>query len=233
MSGGFYVGAYWGGRPESSTECAARLLDCFQCLAHAHPLLSAWYRKGRTKKEAESGSPIDVELGSLEKLLETGRQRTDIGGQPMPELGFSIGLWNNNPVSVSFSAFCGADPDTPRIPNNCLVNLPALGESSRGLYGRGVAMEIILALIASWEPDWATFSSHELRELQGDWQSTRRVAGWATYVADRSVFDVQLPDGVQVEDAGQGLLVTAGPDPQHVDEELVVKVAALFPPDVR
>jgi hypothetical protein len=96
MADRFYAGAYWGPRAESSAQCAARLEACLRSLGRSHEVLSRWYRKG-TSRSAASGRPIDIDADTLESLLSGGRNRTDVGGEVIAELGFSLALWNNNP----------------------------------------------------------------------------------------------------------------------------------------
>ena len=120
----FYTGAYWGPRTESLAQCATRLEICLRSLGASHEVLSRWYGKGRSRSAA-SRRAIDVEIGTLESMLARGRNRTDVGGEVIAELGFSLELWNNNPVAVSFSTLCGAAPTTPSIMNSCVLTLPA------------------------------------------------------------------------------------------------------------
>ena len=217
----YYVGAYWGDRAESVTACAQCLADCLDRLAKTHVLLSTWYRKGRSKAAA-SRQQVDVSPAALESLLDSGRSRTDVGGEVITELGFSASLWNKNADDVSFSILCGATPGTSSIKNNFLLKLPTPSEVSAEVYDPAIAHRILMSVVEVWQPQWATFTSHALREQQNA-EANRPVAGWQTFVATSTKPGV--PSGVHVEDVSNGILLTAGPDPLHVSESQISAAA--------
>ncbi|WP_408640304.1 Imm52 family immunity protein [Saccharomonospora cyanea] len=134
----FYVGAYWGPRVESANECARRLALCLSQLGVVHPALATWFRKGRSKSAA-SGNPVATSVDVLEAMLVGGRDRTDVDGRVISELGFSVSLWNKNPVPVSFSTTCGASPATSSVKNYFTLELPEPVGAAAELYDPGVA----------------------------------------------------------------------------------------------
>jgi hypothetical protein len=208
----FYAGAYWGPRAESSAQCAARLEACLTSLGRSHDVLSRWYRKG-TSRSAASGRPIDIDADTLESMLSGGRNRTDIGGEAIAELGFSLALWNNNPTAVSLSTLCGATPTTASIMNSFVLTLPAASGTAVELYDAEAAKRILMSMIEAWRPQWATFASHAMRARQNT-VVPRPVVGWQTFVAASP--QSPPPPGLQVENVDRGVLVTTGTDPLHV-----------------
>jgi hypothetical protein len=219
----FYAGAYWGPRAESSAECAARLEACLTGLGGSHELLARWYRKGRTRSAA-SGQPVDIDREVLEAMLAAGRGREEVGGEVIPELGFSLALWNNNPVAASLSALCGASPATPSIMNSFVLTLPAGSGAAAGLYDAGVAAGILRSVVEAWRPRWATFASHAMRTRQGG--AAPPVVGWQTFVETPP--PSPPPPGLHLEELDRGVVVTAGPDPLHVpDDQLAAAIAYL------
>ena len=110
VDGRFILGAYWGPREESLETCARRLVDCLQGLAEISPVFDGWYRKGASKAAA-SREPVGRDLKQLEDLLDSGRHRTDFGGDVMAELGLNAELWNRQTDrTAAWSVTCGAFP---------------------------------------------------------------------------------------------------------------------------
>lgn len=67
----------------------------------------------------------------------------------------------------------------------------------------------MLAVVEAWEPDWATFASHRLREVV-DPAPRQPVTGWITYLSPRGRKPVPTHEDAVVEPAGEGvMLVTA------------------------
>ena len=74
----FYIGAYWGSRPESAESCGRRLADCLAGMAEIDDALSSWFRKGKSKAAAKESIATDAE--SLADLLARERNRRDVDG---------------------------------------------------------------------------------------------------------------------------------------------------------
>lgn len=152
----------------------------------------------------------------LEELLLAGQNRRDMDRVPIPELGFSAGLWNGDfERGVGLSVNCGVWSRV--VPNSFVLKLPKVGEAVE-LYTAQTAMAVFRVVVDAWEPEWATWSSAALRELQGA-EPPAKVMGWATYLSSRDALeDVDAPEGVEVAAAGSGVLVTVGDDPGEVSE---------------
>jgi hypothetical protein len=217
MGDPFYCGAYWGPRAEPAASCASRLAQCLADLGAAHPVLGAWHRKGRSRSAA-SGGPIDTGAEALASLLAGGRHRRDVGGEVIDELGFTQSLWNRNPVAVSFSTLCGAVPATTAIRNHFVLELPAADDRSAELYDPAVATRMVAAIVSAWRPEWATFAGYAMRARQ-DATPPALVVGWQTYLS--GVEPRPAPAGLRVDTIADGVLVTAGPDPLRVSDDLL------------
>ncbi|MGI5175326.1 Imm52 family immunity protein [Dactylosporangium sp. CA-152071] len=221
MADSFYLGAYWGPRAESVGSCAERLADCIGRLGAAHPVLSAWHRKGRSVSAA-SAQPIDTGRDALEVLLSEGRDRTDIGGEVIEELGFHAALWNRG-AAVSLRTLCGAVPAAPFVSNSCVLGPFSPSDTAAVLFEPAVARGILMALVEAWDPQWAAFTSNAMRESQHP-SPGRPVAGWLTYVAgDKDLHSP--PPGVIVEKVAEGTLITAASDPRQVSGPQIAAVA--------
>jgi hypothetical protein len=84
----------WGKRPESLNECRARLKDCFSRLANVGEPLAVWYEK--LNKPTPERAVRWHDDSELERLLRKGILYLDLPREPIPDLGFSVGLWNGN-----------------------------------------------------------------------------------------------------------------------------------------
>lgn len=175
MSKPFYLGAYWGARPETPAACAQRLADMLKRLGDINAQLGSWYEKG-TSPTPDPELRIDPAANTLTALVEKGSQRA--GDRPMPELGYAISAWNGRDPGISLAVTCGATATTG-VSNAVALTLPA-PEDAPDLYGRSVALDILAAVVETWEPDWATLTSHPIRRAQGP-TGPGIVYGWATW----------------------------------------------------
>src|SRR3569833_657705 len=104
----FDIGVYWGDRREGIRECVARLEAHFSALASTSDQLAQWFNKAPRKPKAPA--PVDVHSpAALTQLLQRGVNRKDFGQEEIPELGFTISLWNGaqGGWSCSTDIMCG------------------------------------------------------------------------------------------------------------------------------
>lgn len=219
MSERFYLGAYWGPRRERVDQCARRLARCLAGLGRHSEILAAWCLKADRTSAMES--PVSMDEGELARLLRSGENRRDVNAAPIPELGFSAGLWNGDfERSVGLSTKCGAWSSA--VPNSFVLNLPPAEQGAIGLHEPETAKAILGVVIEAWEPEWATWTSHYLREVQDAVVGTP-VLGWATYLSFRmGIPDEGIPSDVEIEPLGPGVLVTIGESPRHVSESALL-----------
>jgi hypothetical protein len=214
----FYVGAYWGDRKESAEECARRLSGCLTALTEVDPLLGSWRGLGRSRTTSQT--LVGTDAGSLEQLLLKGRNRRDADRSVIEELGFQVGMWNGQETEISLSASVGGYAGTPGLSNAVVLKLPAPVGIARRLYGRQVAQRITEAIVESWEPNWATWASHPLQEVQ-DAPARTPVVGWLTYLSQARL----APDSahtIGAEPLHGGWLVRAADDVDGVSGDVVL-----------
>jgi hypothetical protein len=219
-----YMGAYWGPRPAPVDACAERLAKFMESLSDIDPLLASWFETGYSLRSARA-KKVEPQAGALRELLLASRARRDGAARSvMNDLGFRIGLWNGNDTQVGLSATCGASPPTTAFGNRVVVNLPEAEGPALSLYQPRTGLAILKAIIAAWEPSWATWTSDRLRNAQQP-KPGQVVVGWATYVPSPSPFPGgNLPLGVAGETLGTGVLITIGDDPVSVPESSVLAV---------
>jgi hypothetical protein len=223
-----YIGAYWGPRPAPVDACAARLATFMESLSEIDPLLASWYETGYSLKSARA-KKVEPHPSVLRELLLAGQARRDDPARSvMSDLGFRIGLWNGNDTQIRLSTTCGAAPSVPGILNAVVVGLPEAEGLALSLYRPTTGLAILKAIVAVWEPSWATWTNHRLRNEQQP-KPGQVVLGWATYVASPSPFPGgNVPPGVAVETLGTGALITIGDDPVSVPEASVLAVRGLL-----
>jgi hypothetical protein len=159
------IGLYWSARKESLDQCSARCFSTLSCL-RAHGF-SSFYHLGRTRKEALKHR-FELSLGSIRQLLKRGVHRNDIDRKPIPDLGYSFGLWSGGPEDRSYavSSYCGSY--SPFVGNSFLVRLPAIGPHSLPSL-LPVMPALFRELTDIWTPDRAVVCDRsELRWDQGE-----------------------------------------------------------------
>ena len=185
----FYLGAYWGSRRESSRRCGGRLATCLVGLGEIDEALAAWFRRGARKAAAKT--PVELDAASLDEFLAQGVNRRDVGGEVIEELGFSVGLWNRSRPAVGLSGTVGAHPSFGGVLNSIVFDFPPPQDEAARLYEPAVAAAIFDVVVEAWAPDWATWTSHSLRSVQGA-APREPVIGWMTYLT--SPVATELPN---------------------------------------
>lgn len=214
--------AYWTSRGESAEDGAARLVRCLCQLQTLNPVLDRWYAKTRTRDEM----PREVEVTSeaLTALLLRGQIRREQGGYAIPKLGYSAALWNGRGEDAAdFSVTCGATASDIGVLNHFVVKLEPSSKPSEPI---GCSMDLgaalIDAIVRAWEPDWATWSDHRLRDAQAA-APGQPILGWITYLKS----GCQIPDVSDiavVSEANDGHLVAVRDSSSSVTTERVIEL---------
>ncbi|MCG8421216.1 MAG: hypothetical protein MJE77_25120 [Proteobacteria bacterium] len=163
-----FVGAYWSQRQESREESAKRIVLCLSLLKSQSELFAEWFMKARTKAAAFE-NPLSIDLDTVASTLRVDRR--DVGGEAMPELGFSLSVWNGK--NASFTATVGVY--SPYVRNAVLLSF----DESPTTFSADDWKALLEAMIRAFEPDHAVVTSHEHLDRVGaeaPWES-----GWFTY----------------------------------------------------
>jgi hypothetical protein len=167
------VGVYWRRRADAFDECAARLARHFEALATASEGLARWYEQARRKPKVPREVPVRDRV-ALADLLSKGVNRTDIGRNPIPDLGWLVMLWNGDRgrLSASTSVHCGCT--TLHVGNAALLKVSS---EDREALSRAPAVELLKALVEIWQPDSGVVSNSVL-DLETDETATANAAVW-------------------------------------------------------
>ncbi len=219
----YVIRAKWGQRAESDCECAERAVRYMRMLAGFDMAFSRWYELGRS--EPRPADWVQPDVGRLEALFRGNTQRTDFGGEIMPDMPRSVMFWNGSSRSSEgktsqITMTCGGD--TPYVTNLALLRLPN-GEEFRGrvLHAERIA-ELIRGAVEAWEPDSvAVFSAGQLRRVVCP--SNLPDVGWALYLPDR--YGHVLPEPgtrqvVPISGYGTVYMASAIPPMQETPEEI-------------
>lgn len=193
---------------------------CLTELGGIDPVLASWFRRGASRAAAKT--PVSLSPTNLGALFERGRNRRDFGGEAIEELGFRVGMWNRARPAVGLSVHAGSFSTHPGILNSFVLNVPGPDDGAGALYQPAEAAAIFEAVVQAWEPEWATWTTHEWREAQSP-APRQPVIGWFTYLA--APVSVALPGTVSRPVPG-GTIITIGQDMSHVAEAVVLDARA-------
>ena len=215
----YHLGAYWGPRQEDAEACAKRITHMVRLLEPVDPLFARWFKNAKSLKETLK-HPLDSNLEALSKYIQR-KLMTDDRRMPMPELGFSLGLWNGGTGGDDawLRIACGGYAE--RLYNLCRLRAPDEGPIGERVLTIAFQVEVLRAIAAAWDPDWGEALSEAHRDLMKDKQSVP--VGWVTYLSYRRGRVPPLPAPVRIEPVGElGSLIILTPErftatnPEHL-----------------
>lgn len=162
-----FLGAYWTGRAEDRGQCASRISAFLRAAGAAHASLGPWFRKASRKSAAFK--PVDISPAGIESLLTT--NNSDVSGQPILDLGFSLGIWNGD--NAGFSVTIGAT--SPYIKNAAVLSFEGVPSFNSATW-----LRLIGCAVEALEPDSAVVTSHDYIARHGGGMPDQ-VGGWFTY----------------------------------------------------
>jgi hypothetical protein len=166
-------------------------------------------------------SPVALDKEFLTELMLRGRQYGDVGHQLMERLGFSVAMWNGKEPGVSLRVRVGAFGTGPSSVNNTVIL--SIGRRVGGpeeLFELGVPEKVMGAVVASWNPDWATWNNRQVRDSQEVEALGLGVQiGWLTYLSAPRAKLANIPEA---QPMGTGVLVRASDSARNFDTERVI-----------
>jgi Immunity protein 52 len=180
-----FIGAYWSARQESREEAAARVVEFLRAIASVDELVAKWFLKKRNKKAAD----IEVQLTAADVARRMTTNRYD----PVPELGFNLGVWNGSHVEGSSIGLSMTIGGYSRVAKNAMVMT-----AHHAITAGDKLRRIMNAAVDSFDPENAAITSHRLIDRKGvklPWE-----AGWLLYergkgVREDSPFESLFDDG--------------------------------------
>jgi hypothetical protein len=216
----YYSGVYWGARREDAGACARRTLALVQALALVDPLLARWFKNGKSTKESLK-HPLESELVGLQKYIQRRVPRDD-GRAPIPELGFSVWLWNGGSGGADVWLNFGCGGYGEHTANRCVLRAPDRGPTSERVLTTAFQVEALRGMASAWDPDWGVAMSDAHRDII-EKKCPDVLVGWVTYLSRRLGRVPPLPAPVRIEPVeDKGALVILTPEcftasnPEHV-----------------
>lgn len=213
MKPSWMAGAYWGPRKEPMDQCAERLLCFLKGIEGLSPAFCNWRHVGKRRY-----TPVEMEAGSLRKLLERGVNRTDIGRKVIEQLGVGAQFWNgrHDDLSAGLMVQCSSWTQVPGlVPNFVTLDMPVAVLQAAG--GNQVALRAFRSLIECWEPEHTFLTERGVRDQLDAIRERPNVeqVGWLTYFRGA----LSLPDlkGVHYENMGDGIVAVAHPRSEGFD----------------
>src|SRR5262249_1770863 len=190
-------------------------------------LLATWYLRGMSSAARQ---PVSRDHEALVALIGTGRHRADGSKKLMDDLGFTIGAWNGNKeLPAAWDASCGGCTAFAGIMNSFVLDLAERDQDIRSalLYDPQVSRAMLQTIIDAWDPDWAVFTSHALRDLR-DLPPRAPHVGWLTYLSSPRAVPPEAAKlaSVEIQDAGTVLML--GDKSAELHEQAVVKLLDLL-----
>jgi hypothetical protein len=221
MSETYYIGAYWGPRQEDAEACAQRVAHMVRLLAPVDPLFGRWFKCVKSLKESLK-RPLDSDIEGLRKYIQS-RVMRDSVRVPMPDLGFSVNLWNggSGDDDVWLNFLCGGY--TENVSNACVLRTPYKGRAAEHVLTTAFQTEALRAIATAWDPDSGMAISNAHQDII-EKKCPDVLVGWVTYLSRRLGRVPPLPAPVRIEPVGdQGTLVILTPErftasnPEHLD----------------
>jgi len=221
MSETYYLGAYWGPRQEDAQACAQRLAHMVRLLEPIDPLFARWFKSAKTLKESLK-RPLDTDLEGLRKYVQRAMMKDD-RRLPMPDLGFSVWLWNGGSGGDDawFDSLCGGYWE--RANNRCVLRAPEEGAIGGRVLATVFQTDVLRAMTTAWDPDWGVAISNKHRDII-EKKCPDVLVGWVTYLSRRLGHVPPLPAPVRIEPVGElGTLIILTPErftasnPEHLE----------------
>jgi immunity protein 52 of polymorphic toxin system len=206
MSESYLAGAYWGCRPESAEECAARAETFFRLLAACHPSYARWYEQHNSTRKA-----LQLQFQPTRDTFVRffGKKKYQCGKD-----GFSFGAWTGHVEQEEGGMLMlGCGGDSQGGPNSVRLDFPSEALGCERMLTAPVLSCVMRALAVAWEPDWAIATADGLWEQLSNHSRLGTFVGWMTYVSLKRGQVPALPAPVRVESVeDKGTLIILTPE---------------------
>lgn len=174
----FYIGAYWGSRAEPLSQVRNKILQTLQKLAEIDEQFSNWCEGGNSIEEALENRVV-LNNETIERLCLERVRKGELDKNGLAKMGFLFAIGSEHPDDESsiITFTVGAALTSPHLSNSCVLTLPVEGAARERLLQVEKAKKIIVVLVEIWNPDYATLTSHQLR----DKLNAANKVGWITY----------------------------------------------------
>lgn len=214
--------ARWGDRPESPRACGLRVESLLgQLGAEMSGPFGEWWTTAFARGQSRK---VDLDAAEFGAMFASGGNQTDFGHEPIPELGFSLSLWNgDDECSAAISFTMGATSARWGIPNTCVLELPSA--RARAWSAEDV-LPPVRACAGSLDPEWVgVIRSDWLEVLDQSLEPGAPPAAWVMYVDQKRASRLELTADLEVETLPTGgVIIMTDPDEQAVDIDRLIRL---------
>jgi hypothetical protein len=192
------------------------MLECLQALAKCDEMFEDIHAVPNSYKPPYRITP---DFDTIKDIVEAGCHREDFPPYKVIEkLGFRSSFVSGSRKQDEqwvISSTCGLYAATDGLLNNVVLKIPKTGTNRERLLQYDKAVCLMKAMIQIWDPDWASFQSHQFRLLLSESAKIpgEALVGWMTYVATRcgeAPEDLPVYERIQID--SQGTLLVATPE---------------------
>lgn len=170
-----FAGAYWPSRAETREQAACRIVAFLKAIRPLSENFAIWYLTARRKRDA-SAHALQLDIDGVADRLRV--HKKDVGGEEIPELGYSLAIGNGDAMSVSV----GIGSYSKYVGNS--VVLSGRGKPDCAI-SDAVWREILSAEIREFEPEHAVVG--RMARLAAAAPGKPWEIGWLTYENRRGV----------------------------------------------
>jgi hypothetical protein len=170
-----FLGVYWKRRRETRRQAARRVARWLQALQASSDQLASWFLTVSTKHARKRRLVIDAEEIARQLRIN----QTDFGNEPIPELGYSLSIWN---ARAGLTIHVGAD--TPRVGNAVTLDVDPAKPGRSSALTDAAWRKLLQRAIAIFGADDGVVISDKMEQRIGDeglwrlaWLSYRRQRG--------------------------------------------------------
>lgn len=225
----YYFGVYWKARKESIDQCAQRLEDFFSNLRNIDSRLLK-LRPVLEKESDQADYPSQREY--LKYVLEQGVNQNDVGGEVIPDLGYSatfVGEGDSQPaISIKLTCCVYSEWNS----NACVIYIPKEKALESIFLEQNMIRDLFKQLVKCWNPDHGRLTNFELEEelmVDGEYVDV----GCVTYRSNRLGLLPVITEPSWMEDIDKnGYLIFAVEDLVETSKGSLVKalnkIASVF-----
>jgi hypothetical protein len=209
----FSIVAQWKPREETPEELGRRTLACLDMISPIHPAFRGWTFLDVSRDAMEmSEENIQEFLCPLEKarkrmtqvVVDWGVTIDDEG--PEPAYGYNVSVSTTDiPDSqrVTFGAHGGGLVSWTGTPREASFHTDELHEADPTIISYPVFKSVLLAIVSSWNVDYAVVYSHDLAQLWTDGHPFCDLS-WMVYLSEALVRRIKIPTDVVLERTHDG-----------------------------
>jgi hypothetical protein len=141
-----FLGVYWKRRQETRERAARRVARWLEALGASSDELASWYLTTWSKKPVRKRALV-IDADAIAKHLDV--NRTDFGNEPIPDLGYSLSIWNGSDAGLLIHIGCYA----PRLGNSVALSIDPAGPDGSSAPSDAAWRKLLRRALAIFDAD--------------------------------------------------------------------------------